>query len=175
MMVGALDIRETTTSAATSYAILTGAEDKKMFTPASVLASTAKIFDGIQRAVVTTRTPDTNAAAKLAAVMKEDVSSLAGKRKALAATAFSQLPALGAPGKVVRRTAIAGLDMEQVTFANGARLLLFPNDAEANRSEEHTSELQSLMRNSYAVFCLKKKKKNTNRHNSAQQVTTNRA
>src|SRR3546814_11710981 len=30
----------------------------------------------------------------------------------------------------------------------------------ANRSEEHTSELQSLMRISYAVFCLKKKKKN---------------
>src|SRR3546814_6488920 len=30
------------------------------------------------------------------------------------------------------------------------------------RSEEHTSELQSLMRISYAVFCLKKK--NTNRH-----------
>src|SRR3546814_3484855 len=28
------------------------------------------------------------------------------------------------------------------------------------RSEEHTSELQSLMRNSYAVFCLKKKKHN---------------
>src|SRR3546814_5517611 len=28
------------------------------------------------------------------------------------------------------------------------------------RSEGHTSELQSLMRNSYAVFCLKKKKKN---------------
>src|SRR3546814_10054232 len=27
-----------------------------------------------------------------------------------------------------------------------------------SRSEEHTSELQSLMRNSYAVFCLKKKK-----------------
>src|SRR3546814_2433145 len=31
-----------------------------------------------------------------------------------------------------------------------------------SRSEEHTSELQSLMRNSYAVFCLKKKK--TNQH-----------
>src|SRR3546814_7284349 len=30
----------------------------------------------------------------------------------------------------------------------------------SNRSEEHTSELQSLMRNSYAVFCLKKKKPN---------------
>src|SRR3546814_10437714 len=31
-------------------------------------------------------------------------------------------------------------------------------DGELDRSEEHTSELQSLMRNSYAVFCLKKKK-----------------
>src|SRR3546814_5145146 len=31
---------------------------------------------------------------------------------------------------------------------------------QAPRSEEHTSELQSLMRISYAVFCLKKKKKN---------------
>src|SRR3546814_7810525 len=33
------------------------------------------------------------------------------------------------------------------------------------RSEEHTSELQSLMRISYAVFCLKKKKKHNNRQN----------
>src|SRR3546814_10313747 len=32
--------------------------------------------------------------------------------------------------------------------------------AKAPRSEEHTSEPQSLMRNSYAVFCLKKKKTN---------------
>src|SRR3546814_9702728 len=32
----------------------------------------------------------------------------------------------------------------------------------ASRSEEHTSELQSLMRISYAVFCLKKKKTNDN-------------
>src|SRR3546814_972417 len=32
-------------------------------------------------------------------------------------------------------------------------------DLPANRSEEHTSELQSLMRISYAVFCLKKKNK----------------
>src|SRR3546814_1079223 len=33
--------------------------------------------------------------------------------------------------------------------------------AAAGRSEEHTSELQSLMRISYAVFCLKKKKTST--------------
>src|SRR3546814_10148484 len=34
---------------------------------------------------------------------------------------------------------------------------------EAGRSEEHTSELQSLMRISYAVFCLKKKKRSQQR------------
>src|SRR3546814_2890223 len=34
---------------------------------------------------------------------------------------------------------------------------------EIDRSEEHTSELQSLMRNSYAVFCLKKKKTEQNK------------
>src|SRR3546814_10377252 len=41
----------------------------------------------------------------------------------------------------------------------------WPHGTNANhddRSEEHTSELQSLMRISYAVFCLKKKKTRTN-------------
>src|SRR3546814_8884660 len=46
------------------------------------------------------------------------------------------------------------------------KMALFPDlqgDLQAvdSRSEEHTSELQSLMRISYAVFCLKKKKNNT--------------
>src|SRR3546814_4080908 len=40
------------------------------------------------------------------------------------------------------------------------------------RSEEHTSELQSLMRISYAVFCLKKKTENNhNKHTTARNVT----
>src|SRR3546814_4668709 len=46
--------------------------------------------------------------------------------------------------------------------APGAEAVLVYSGAiapEALRSEEHTSELQSLMRISYAVFCLKKKKK----------------
>src|SRR3546814_6830284 len=41
----------------------------------------------------------------------------------------------------------------------------------ANRSEEHTSELQSLMRISYAVFCLKKKKKQTATRKRGQNIT----
>src|SRR3546814_8757251 len=38
---------------------------------------------------------------------------------------------------------------------------------DGQRSEEHTSELQSLMRTSYAVFCLKKKNTNDNRKYNA--------
>src|SRR3546814_5449553 len=52
-----------------------------------------------------------------------------------------------------------------------AALFLVSEDAPTNmivgagaRSEEHTSELQSLMRISYAVFCLKKKKKRTQQY-----------
>src|SRR3546814_3807841 len=42
------------------------------------------------------------------------------------------------------------------------------------RSEEHTSELQSLMRSSYAVFCLKKKKRtyDIKRHHKTQRLST---
>src|SRR3546814_4802670 len=44
---------------------------------------------------------------------------------------------------------------------------------DAERSEEHTSELQSLMRISYAVFCLKKKKPNNNtKAHSSYPITT---
>src|SRR3546814_5405350 len=39
------------------------------------------------------------------------------------------------------------------------------------RSEEHTSELQSLMRISYAVFCLKNKTHKTTKHNTNEQPT----
>src|SRR3546814_8152383 len=46
----------------------------------------------------------------------------------------------------------------------------YPGDE--NRSEEHTSELQSLMRISYAVFCLKKKKINETNRRYTQPIIT---
>src|SRR3546814_5169250 len=59
----------------------------------------------------------------------------------------------------------AGIDAPEQRVGDGIALLLagvpcFEDRVGpcGNRSEEHTSELQSLMRNSYAVLCLKKKK-----------------
>src|SRR3546814_4405577 len=46
--------------------------------------------------------------------------------------------------------------------------------ADDARSEEHTSELQSLMRKSYAVFCLKKKKNITKQHKYTNKITENK-
>src|SRR3546814_3354972 len=60
--------------------------------------------------------------------------------------------------KIARRgrpvTKLAGCSGEERARKQG---IVVPN-ALVRRSEEHTSELQSLMRISYAVFCLKKKK-----------------
>src|SRR3546814_8318625 len=56
-----------------------------------------------------------------------------------------------------RVSAIQVADNELVTQADGTIA------ARSTRSEEHTSELQSLMRISYAVFCLKNKKTRTQR------------
>src|SRR3546814_1117985 len=53
-----------------------------------------------------------------------------------------------------------GPDQGRQALCRAATPAEFRGDAERlHRSEEHTSELQSLMRISYAVFCLKKKKK----------------
>src|SRR3546814_10595986 len=63
-----------------------------------------------------------------------------------------------------RRDALVGHRAHREPRAAAARILENLGDltGRGHRSEEHTSELQSLMRNSYAVFCLKKKKNHTN-------------
>src|SRR3546814_3613309 len=70
-------------------------------------------------------------------------------------------PAIGneRPHVAVRRRDDAHVGAERLIAADG-RIFVALKHAEQprlRRSEEHTSELQSLMRNSYAVFCLKKK------------------
>src|SRR3546814_7315214 len=61
------------------------------------------------------------------------------------------------------RSNLTPYDATYIALAEGLSCPLVSADARLarapGRSEEHTSELQSLMRISYAVFCLKKKKK----------------
>src|SRR3546814_2570553 len=76
-------------------------------------------------------------------------------------------PPLGIACPIAPRRCIGALVLDEVQFGNRvfSDVIPFPSagiDAPdfqySRRSEEHTSELQSLMRISYAVFCLKKKK-----------------
>src|SRR3546814_4152549 len=74
-------------------------------------------------------------------------------------------PVAERPGDARRRIAVAEDRIFALEPPRQPRLLFAHDIGEqgialhviARRSEEHTSELQSLMRNSYAVFCLKKK------------------
>src|SRR3546814_3846796 len=70
----------------------------------------------------------------------------------------SRLPRQGIDGEA-HAGARGGAD-ERLSHAagGGCHVGQWPAGHCATRSEEHTSELQSLMRTSYAVFCLKKKK-----------------
>src|SRR3546814_8654339 len=72
--------------------------------------------------------------------------------------AFTPLRATVAPAIFVKRTPLTVSPLLISTGVTVARNGFgFEVAAFAMRSEEHTSELQSLMRISYAVFCLKKK------------------
>src|SRR3546814_5035161 len=96
----------------------------------------------------------------------------AGDRKVLSTTASA--PARCAASMTKRRsvTRSSGLDGVSIhtTLGAGSNAAASARgsvrSASTSRSDEHTSELQSLMRISYAVFCLKQKKQNN--HHSTQ-------
>src|SRR3546814_8999427 len=80
-------------------------------------------------------------------------------RSAPAMTALTALGRYGRPQEIA--DTVVFLAGPGASYITGAQI----------RSEEHTSELQSLMRISYAVFCLKKKTKNT-KENEHTHATT---
>src|SRR3546814_4936344 len=68
-----------------------------------------------------------------------------------------------APQATLRTTGVNVADLSLGTItANAPAAIIATN---ADRSEEHTSELQSLMRNSYAVLCSKKQTERHGQHN----------
>src|SRR3546814_2920318 len=83
-------------------------------------------------------------------------------------TLFPYTTLFRSPGPAQRLTVTGGLPCRCALLVSSLSASLRFNEsssaspAVAARSEEHTSELQSLMRISYAVFCLKKKTKISN-------------
>src|SRR3546814_8990140 len=77
---------------------------------------------------------------------------------------FNQLT--GSRQKVANYAGVTVERKEGRVLAPSGRVLQLLDLPGAYRSEEHTSELQSLMRISYAVFCLKKNNHKTNHTNS---------
>src|SRR3546814_8309065 len=76
--------------------------------------------------------------------------------------AREELPLARVYDKYLYPSDIEGVVPDEVTGADSVQIIRSYLDnwvRQAVRSEEHTSELQSLMRISYAVFCLKKKQK----------------
>src|SRR3546814_2258743 len=84
-------------------------------------------------------------------------------------TLFRSVTAFGRLGQWFASKDVFGVEPDMITCAKGVTSGYLPLGACLIRSEEHTSELQSLMRISYAVFCLKKK----NRRVSQQYQTIN--
>jgi zinc protease len=127
----AVNIRETVATAQVALDVFSGIKDG--ITPETILASTRRLFSGVgPRAILTTPRPLAGGDAALAQVLSAPVAALASATQG-GTVGFDQLPPLGPPGKTVSRTPIPGLDMEMVSFANGVKLILFPNPAEAGK------------------------------------------
>src|SRR3546814_5743890 len=77
------------------------------------------------------------------------------------------------PIRTVRQTLLFSATLSHRVLELAYEHMNEPEKLVVERSEEHTSELQSLMRISYAVFCLKKKKK-SNALNYNRSSHTNR-
>src|SRR3546814_20386010 len=94
----------------------------------------------------------------------EDCAESAQRGAAIATPSFAMCGQIcGARARLRVHASIAEAVLDRVRQATAEAFTIGDPLDMAVRSEEHTSELQSLMRISYAVFCLKKKKKNNKR------------
>src|SRR3546814_1971755 len=92
-------------------------------------------------------------------VCSSDLTPKVATRRALAPTSSALPPNAAKPRRATNTTAKALPHRSSPA-------------APRRRSEEHTSELQSLMRSSYALFCLKKKNNTSHKYTSRNTLTT---
>src|SRR3546814_9413168 len=78
---------------------------------------------------------------------------------------------VGLAGVSKKNTLVLGLSASAKACGSRASTVVV-SIPKRGRSEEHTSELQSLMRTSYAVFCLKKKKRQQSQKKTYHQYNT---
>ncbi|MEO1969806.1 MAG: insulinase family protein [Sphingomonadaceae bacterium] len=131
-IVNAVDIRESVASPETVLKVFDGMKDT--ITPKQILESTRRMFSGtVKRAAYVTpkegEATDKQLRDALLAKVKPDASS----RLSVKPVSFAKLPAIGKPGTIAKDVPIGVLDIEQINFANGAKVLLWPNDAEPGR------------------------------------------
>ncbi len=130
-ILGAVDIRETVASAQVALDVFGGIKDR--ITPALILDSTKRLFQGTPtRAMLLSPTPVTDGDTKLVKALTDPVTALATSNGS-GSVSFADLPALGKPGRVVKREALQNLGIEQIEFGNGVRMLVYPNEGEANK------------------------------------------
>lgn len=133
-LVNALDIRETV--AAPDDVLNIFRSSKPLFTPDAVLEHSRKLFAGtVQRALFTVQTPgkatDEELRLALAAPVKPDQSiRMAAEAEPVS---FDKLPAIGKPSAPVTNLPTGLLDIEQLAFANGVKVLLWPVQEEPGR------------------------------------------
>ncbi|GAA4772849.1 M16 family metallopeptidase [Novosphingobium ginsenosidimutans] len=131
-MVTALDIRETIASPETVLEIFNSS--RNLFTPQAVLEHTRRLFKGVvTRAVYVTPKADEAQAASLAAALAAPAVADPKARPGGKPISFAEMPAIGAPGKLVSSGSAGILGIEQLEFANGVKVLLWPTTDEPGR------------------------------------------
>lgn len=130
-LIEAVNIRETVASAQVALDVFSGIKNK--ITPEGIRVATRALFTGVgPRAVLTSRTPINGGNEALAAAVNAEVTAIASASTAPVGS-FDQLPPLGKPGKVKKREPIPDFGMEQIKFANGVNMILYPNPAETGK------------------------------------------
>ncbi|WP_298395212.1 pitrilysin family protein [Sphingobium sp.] len=128
-LVSAVDIRETTVSSQAAVDIFRSG--KPAMTPQKILESTQRLFSaGVFRALMVTGKVQPGLDTKLAAAVAAPVKAATNARLADKAVTMDDLPKFGPAGTVVSRKPIGLQGMEEITFANGVKLVLLPNDIE---------------------------------------------
>ncbi|MBT2187588.1 M16 family metallopeptidase [Sphingobium nicotianae] len=131
-LVSAVDIRETVVSPATQLEIYRSA--RSYMTPDKLLASTRRLFSASAvRALLSLKTAQPNALARLTTALRAPVQAATNARLGDKAVTMASLPALPPPGKVVSRTPVGIIGIQNIAFDNGVRLLLVGNKAEPGK------------------------------------------